>query len=337
MPAPISSHSGPSRRRLVLAGGAALLAGCASQAPPPGQIVATPALTTDAFVMRDGASLPFRAWRPAGALRAVVLALHGFNDSRDGWEMPAPDFAAAGIAVYAPDQRGFGQAPGRGEWPGSDVLVNDAADMTAALRARHPGTKLILMGESMGGAVLMLLATGPQRPDADGYVLVAPAVWDRGRMNPFLRSLLWLAGAVTPGLHLTGPPPSVHIYASDNDEALRRLDHNPLTITSTRVDAVRGLADLMDAAQAAAPRFTAPALFLYGARDEIVPPDATRATWSALPSGRVGLYPNGWHLLLRDLGRAAPIGDAIAWIGDPAAPLPSGAEANARSWLSTAI
>jgi alpha-beta hydrolase superfamily lysophospholipase len=92
----------------------------------------------------------------------------------------------------------------------------------------------------------------------------------------------------------------------------------------------------MDAAQAAAPGFTAPALFLYGARDEIVPAEATKATWEALPSGRVGLYPNGWHLLLRDLGRAAPIGDTIAWINDRTAPLPSGAEANARNWLAEA-
>ncbi len=292
-------------------------------------------VSNDVFVMRDGARLPFRAWRPEAAPRAVVLALHGFNDSRDAWEMPAPHFAAAGIAVYAPDQRGFGEAPGRGIWPGSAALANDAADMTKALRALHPGTKVILMGESMGGAVLMVLATGPQRPDVDGYVLLAPAVWNRERMNPFMRALLWVSGAVAPGLQLTGPPPTVQIYASDNDDALRRLTRDPLTITSTRVDAVRGLADLMDAAQAAAASFTAPSLFLYGARDEIVPPEATKATWAALPAGRVGLYPNGWHLLLRDLGRASPIGDTIAWIGNPDAPLPSGAEANAQRWLAT--
>ncbi len=329
-----SSHACPSRRGLLIAGAAALLAGCASTAIPPGPTVTAPAMTGDAFVMRDGARLPFRTWRPSSPPRAVVLALHGFNDSRDGWEMPAPDFAAAGIAVYAPDQRGFGEAPGRGAWPGSAALVNDAADMTQALRARHPGTKLILMGESMGGSVLMLLATGPQRPDVDGYVLLAPAVWDRGRMNPFMRALLWLAGTMAPGLQLSGPPPSVRIYATDNDDALRRLSRNPLTILSTRVDAVRGLADLMDEAQAAAASFTAPALFLYGARDEIVPAEATKATWSALPSGRVGLYPNGWHMLLRDLGRASPIGDTIAWIDNRTAPLPSGAEANARTWLT---
>ena len=312
-----------------------MLSGCASEFASPGAAIRPSAMTTEFFVMRDGAKLPLRAWLPAGRPDTVVLALHGFNDSRDAWEMPAPDFAAAGIAVYAPDQRGFGEAPGRGFWPGASTLVDDAADMSAALRSRHPGTRLILMGESMGGAVLMLLATGAQRPAADGYVLLAPAVWGRERMNPFIRSGLWLASMLVPSLEVSGPPPTVQISASDNADAIRRLMGNPLTIKSTRFDTMRGLVDLMDAALGAGPSFSAPALFLYGARDEIVPPAATRATWSALRTGRLGMYPNGWHLLLRDLGRAAPIGDAIAWIRDPAAALPSGAELTARTWLAS--
>ena len=50
--------------------------------------------------MPDGAALPVRTWlprgTPSGAPRAVVLALHGFNDSRDAWEIPGPAFASGG-------------------------------------------------------------------------------------------------------------------------------------------------------------------------------------------------------------------------------------------------
>ena len=42
---------------------------------------------------------------------------------------------------------------------------------------------------------------------------------------------------------------------------------------------VRGLVNLMDAALAAAPRFHARALFLYGGKDELLPDKATAATW----------------------------------------------------------
>jgi alpha-beta hydrolase superfamily lysophospholipase len=322
-------------RRAVLLGPAALLGGCVSMAAPPGPVMSLPRMDGEAFVMRDGARLPVRAWLPMGEPVAVVLALHGFNDSRDAWEIPAPTFAAAGLAVYAPDQRGFGDAPGRGLWPGTAGLVDDAADMVKALRALHRGQKLFLMGESMGGAVLMCLATTPNAPKVDGYVLVAPAVWGRQRMNVFMRVGLWLAATVVPGMEVSRPPPMMKIYASDNAEAIRRLSRNPLTIKATRFDTLRGLVNLMDAALAAAPTFKANGLFLYGRKDEIVPPEATRATWSALHGERLALYANGWHLLLRDLDRALPISDIIAWIGDSRPPLPSGAEERAAAWLAS--
>jgi alpha-beta hydrolase superfamily lysophospholipase len=91
----------------------------------------------------------------------------------------------------------------------------------------------------------------------------------------------------------------------------------------------------MDAAAAAAPHFTAPSLFLYGGKDELIPPEATAQVWRALPPGPVrAFYPGGYHLLLRDLGRAVPIGDVIDWLLDPLAPVPSGAEAAAAAWLA---
>ena len=328
-------------RRLVCGGAAASLAGCAAEANPRGPDATPAALGADAFVMEDGARLPYRAWLPEGPPAQVILALHGFNDSRDAWEIPAPAFAARGIAVYAPDQRGFGEAPGRGIFPGAEAMVADAASMARLLRAMHPGTPLVLMGESMGGAVLMRLAAAAPPPEVSGYVLLSPAVWGRARMNVFLRSTLWLAANLTPGMTLGGGGGLVRVRASDNDDALRRLARDRLTIHATRVDAVRGLVDLMDLALASGPDLAVPALFLYGGRDELVPKEATLATWRSLPrgwsehGGRTGFYPGGYHLLFRDLGRAVPIDDAIAWIADRTAPLPSRADsAAARGWLA---
>ena len=312
---------------------ALLLSGCATHLAPPGPAIRQPAVSDGAFVMPDGARLPYRAWLPEGAPTAVILALHGMNDSRDAWEYPAPDFAAAGQAVFAPDQRGFGATATRGYWAGTQGLVDDARTMAALLRARYPGTKLILMGESMGAAVLMAAATSPDPPPADGYVLIAPAVWGRATMNIFLRATLWTAANTVPGWSLTGRG-FVKITASDNREALIRLSTDPLTLHATRVDAIHGLVDLMDAALAAAPRFHAPALFLYGGKDQLVPPRATEATWAALPKEATrAYYPDGYHLLLRDKGRAAAIGDIVAWIAHPHwGGLPSGADLAASEW-----
>jgi alpha-beta hydrolase superfamily lysophospholipase len=314
------------------------LAACTTQLEPPGPSVATATETPDAFVMPDGVRLPYRVWLPAGAPErqpeAVVLALHGMNDSRDAWEIPGPAFAAAGIAVYAPDQRGFGETASRGYWPSTEGLVDDARVMTRLLRQRYPGARLYLMGESMGAAVLMVLATEPHAPNVAGYVLMAPAVWGRAEMNVFMRGALWLAARAVPGLMLENRG-YVKITASDNHAALVRLSQDPLTIHATRVDATSGLVDLMDAALASAPKFRARALFLYGGKDDLVPKRATVATWRALPEDgpRRAYYPDRYHLAMRDLERATVINDVVAWMKDPAAPLPSGADRAAQTWV----
>ncbi len=313
---------------------ALLLAGCVSREAVPGPAIERPAETTDAFVMPDGYRLPYRAWMPQGKPWAVVLALHGMNDSRDAWEYPAPDLAQAGIAVFSPDQRGFGNTATRGLWPGTQGLVDDARTMARLLHARYPGAKLFLMGESMGAAVLMVLGAEPHPPPVDGYVLIAPAVWGRAEMNPFLRAGLWLFANLVPGMTVTGQG-FVKVTASDNHEAIRRLSSDPLTIHGTRWDAIRGLVNLMDDALAAAPRFHHPALFLYGGHDELIPDKATAATWRALPGGpEEAFYPAGYHLMLRDHERVTPIEDIVAWLRRTGAPLPSGADRAAAAWLA---
>ena len=326
-------------RRAALLGAGAVLGGCVAAGAPPGAEVRVPGIENGAFLMADGARLPFRAWLPEGEPAAVVLALHGFNDSRDAWELLAPEFAAAGVAVFAPDQRGFGGTAARGLWPGADALAGDAAAMAWVLRLRFPRARLVLMGESMGGAVLMHLAARGGGA-ADGMVLLAPAVWGRAAMNWFMQGGLWLAANFVPGLTVSRPPPGVRIVASDNVEALRALGRNPLTIKATRFDTLRGLVDLMDLALAAAGRMGGvPALFLYGGKDTVIPAAATRALWGALPAHalvngavRRGFYPGGYHLLPRDLGRAEVIGDILAWMRDPRAALPS--EEAAAAWLA---
>jgi alpha-beta hydrolase superfamily lysophospholipase len=311
----------------------AVLTGCAGHWAVPGPPIEAASEATDAFVMPDGMRLPYRAWLPKTEPWAVMLALHGMNDSRDAWEIPAPDFANAGIAVFSPDQRGFGDTAVRGYWPGTTALVDDARRMAALLHARYPHARLILLGESMGAAELMCLATAPDPPANAAYVLVAPAVWSRSEMNPFERIGLWLFSHLAPGMTATGQV--IHVTPTDNRQALIRLSRDPLTVIDTRFDAVDGLVNLMDAAADAAPRFTAPSLFLYGGKDELIPPEAMARVWRTLPRGPVrAFYPGGYHLLPRDLERAAPIGDIISWLLVPTAPLPSGAEAAASAWLA---
>lgn len=310
----------------------AWLAGCATPlVQPRGEHLITARLEADRVVAADGATLPLSVWQPQEAPRAVVLALHGFNDYRQAFAEVGPFLAARGIATYAYDQRGFGATVRRGIWPGSALLVDDARTVAALLRRRHPGRPLYLLGESMGGAVAMSVLA--ETPDAaDGAALVAAAVWGRATMNPLQRGALWLVAHSFPGWQLSAR--GLGITASDNQAMLRALGRDPLVLKKARADALWGLTNLMDRALAAAPRLTVPALVLYGERDEIIPRRPTCRMLAALASSaRVAVYPSGYHMLTRDLGAGVVLEDLAAWLADPAARLPSGFEAEGRPAL----
>jgi alpha-beta hydrolase superfamily lysophospholipase len=84
----------------------------------------------------------------------------------------------------------------------------------------------------------------------------------------------------------------------------------------TRLDAVAGLVELMIEGQAAAADLRLPTLVLLGARDQIVPPAASRRFVALLPpeACTVVAYLNGWHLLLRDHQRETVFADILAWV-----------------------
>lgn len=328
----------PASRRALLA--SVLLPGCTPRVIPAGLAVGAPEITEepDRLVMADGARLPLRSWLPETPPRAVLLCLHGFNDSRNFMVEPAPALNAAGVAVHAYDQRGFGGAPNRGYWPGTSTLAADATTATRLMAARYPGVPIFLLGESMGGAVALVAAASDDPPPVAGYVLLAPAVWGRVTMPRFVVGLLDALAHTIP-IVATSPGAAARVTPTDNPDALRRLSRDPLTIFETRVDAAYGLVGLMDDALEAAPRLTAatpPMLLVYGGRDELVPPVATRMLLSRLPDTapwRIAYYPRSYHLALRD--RAAPtvIGDIVAWMTAPGASLPTGADVAGRLWM----
>lgn len=313
------------------------LPACAPGYVLPGPRMHDPMLHDRMLITGDGVRLPMRVWPAEGKTKAAIVALHGFNDYGAAFDMPARHWARSGIATYAHDQRGFGEAPDRGHWPGVAAFMSDAAAAVALVRARHPGIPIYLLGESMGGAIAMVTMAGPTPPAVDGVILVAPAVWGRPTMGIVKRVALALVSTTMPGLELSGR--GLGIRPSDNEEMLRAFSRDPLVIKGTRADTVKGLVDLMDAALAASSRFRARALILYGERDELVPKEPTALMLSRLPPAtagrqRLAVYPDGWHMLLRDLQAEVAWNDIRSWIFDPAAPLPSGADRDARKRLS---
>ena len=299
-----------------------VLAGCASpQLLETGPANGIAELRDNHFTARDGERLAVSRW-PARQPTAVFVAVHGFNEYAETFRLPGPWFAEHGVSVIAYDQRGFGRtAPSRrGRWAGGDVMARDLVDFVAGVKAANPGLPVYVIGTSMGGAVTMHAAAN-HGLDANGVLLVAPAIWGWQSMNPILKSALWVTAHTVPDSSATGS--QLKIWPSDNIEWLRAYSRDSYNIKQSRFDTLYGLVSLMDEAAAAAPRLKLPVLYLYGEKDQVVPDAPTRKVIATLPQpSEVRIYPEGYHMLLHDNQRLKVYRDIMAWINSAPEAMP---------------
>jgi len=294
-------------------------------------------LSEMAFITEDGATLPLRRWLPKTEPQAVLIALHGFNDYSRFFTMPAEYLSSLGIACFAYDQRGFGAAPKRGLWAGSETYSDDLQVLVRLLKQRYPKLPVYLLGESMGGAVIITAMTQATMLPVNGIILSAPALWARETMPWYQTSLLWTVAHSLPWLTLTGE--SVQVMPSDNIKMLRALGRDPWVIKGTRVETIYGLTDLMDAAFNNARALHDNTLILYGEKDDIIPKEPTYTFLNTLlatdgANKTVAIYPQGYHMLLRDLQAATTWKDIATWINNSTNKLPSGADQHAKEVLA---
>ena len=269
--------------------------------------------TAERYVTRDGVKLGLAHW-DAPEPFAVIVALHGMSDYSNAFALPAPWWAEHGITTYAYDQRGFGRSPEPGIWPGNTIMRRDLDDFVGVVKARHPGLPVYVLGESMGGAVAMTAFAANDPPKADGLILVAPAVWS-GKTMPFsYRAALWVTSHTFRWWALSGS--GLKITPSDNIPMLVAIGRDPLFQKQARADAIYGLVSLMDEAYDSPAKLNEVPLFLvYGGNDQIIPKAPTDGVVAQLgPDATVRRYPQGYHMLLRDLDAGARWADIALWV-----------------------
>lgn len=309
-----------------------LAAACTPQWQEIGPPTDRPAFTAKAFHTADGVDLPMKTWLPWDRpIEASIIGLHGFNDYNRAFDPPGKGMARRGFALYAFDQRGFGGSPQHGIWAGSDQMISDLAAAARLAKAAHPDKPVYLLGESMGAAVILAAVAEQVDMPVDGIILAAPAIWGWQTQSSLNRKIFDFAMAIMPRVAVQ--PNGVYREPSDNYQMLRQMGRDPKVIKATRVDTAYGLVELMTRAFDAGAKLgpTPRWLIMFGNREDILTSDSVGRFLATLPKlppaeGRVALYPHGYHMMLRDLDAQTIYDDMAAWIRDPAAPLPSGAD-----------
>src|SRR5690348_14040711 len=112
----------------------------------------------------DGVQLSAFLWRPVGSGYPLVVMPAAWAEDRNGYDSIAPIWAAAGYAVLAYAQRGFGTSTGSVDMagPGTRGDVSTVISWGLANTAADPG-KVGMLGMSYGAGVSLLAAASDPR------------------------------------------------------------------------------------------------------------------------------------------------------------------------------
>ena len=286
---------------------------------PDSDLKRTVELHDEHIIADDGYVLPLRKYWSTDQPKTIVIALHGFNDYSNAFDGMCRYFVAHQVACVAYDQRGFGATELKGIWPKPGRLQDDLQMVVSLFHQAYPQANLFIAGESMGGAVIMTALDDPAKSLNElvrGAILFAPAVWARSTQPWYQRWLLWLGVHMVPGWTPTGE--GLCIRATDNNEALRAMGRDEKVIKATRIDAIYGLTNLMDAALSAGRHSSVRMLVLYGDNDQVIPKEPTCQMLHGLLEAKRDFdfihYPQGYHMLTRDLQAQQVFSDALLWL-----------------------
>jgi alpha-beta hydrolase superfamily lysophospholipase len=220
--------------------------------------------------------------------------------------------AERGYALYAPDHRGHGRSEGdRAIIDRLDNAVSDLDAMVELARSRHSGTRLFLLGHSMGGAVALAYAIRHQ-DKLDGLVLSAPLAALEAA-SPATR----FAGRV-----LSAIAPKAGVYTIDSTAVSRDpqvvLDYDADPLNYHGKLAARTVKEVSDAVgdfPDEVGRLTLPILTMHGTADRLTPPEGSEMIIERAGSEDRSIirYDGLYHELLNEPERERVLADIVDW------------------------
>lgn len=264
----------------------------------------------------DGVRIVYDVWTPAapgGAVGVVVLA-HGYAEHARRYDHVAARLGEAGLVTYALDHRGHGRSGGK------RVYLRDIGEYTADFRtlvgiakAEQPGLKVIVLGHSMGGAVVFTY--GAEHPgDYDAMVLSGPAVDVQDSVSPVKLAMAKVLGRIAPGLPVENLPSDA---VSRDPQVVAAYENDPLVHHGKLPAGIgRALIGVGETMPRRASAITAPLLVVHGDHDKLIPVEGSKRLVECVGSVDVHLkvYPGLYHEVFNEPEQALVLDDVTAWI-----------------------
>ena len=261
-----------------------------------------------------GIPIVYDTWTPEGQPRGVVILSHGLGEHAGRYHHVAKRFGEAGLATYALDHRGHGRSGGKRVYLRRiEEYTADFATLVGITKREHPGVPKIVLGHSMGGAIVF--SYGVERPeDYDLMVLSGPAVAAQDGVSALLAAVGKVLGRIAPGV----PVQTLDATAVSRDpEVVADYQADPLVWHGKVPAGIAG--ELIRVGETMPDRAHAidrPLLVVHGSDDRLVHYRGSERLVEAVASDDVHLkvYPGLYHEVFNEPERAMVLGDVLSWL-----------------------
>jgi len=259
-----------------------------------------------------GRDVLYRAWL-APAPKAVILLVHGLGAHTGRWNFLADYFTAKGLSLYAIELKGFGETPDRpqGHIDSFATYHNDIKQLRQFAAADHPGLKIFLLSESMGGLISYNLAADYPGIFA-GSILISPAFANGMKFSLFAYLDAFTALLYNPKKQLPLPFTAAMCTRDLDYQKKMNADQREIRVASSKLL----LNILLEQVRARSLQPQTPLLFLISGQDYLVDESAGRKLFAKLKLSDKKLieYPDMLHALSIDLGREKVFADIWEWL-----------------------
>ncbi|XP_059666189.1 caffeoylshikimate esterase-like [Cornus florida] len=236
--------------------------------------------------------------------KALIFLCHGYGmECSISMKGTGIRLANAGFGVYGMDYEGHGKSSGlQGYVPCFDDLVSDCSDHFSSVCERKENKKKmrIIMGESMGGAVVLLLHR--KKPDFwDGAVLVAPMckIADNVSPSPLVITVLTKLCRIIPTWKIV-PTQDIIDIAFRDPQIREEIRSNPYCYKGRpRLQTGQQLLTVSLDLEKRLQEVSVPFLIVHGGDDQVTDPAVSKLLYETASSTdkTFKLYPGMWHAL----------------------------------------
>lgn len=248
------------------------------------------------------------SWLPNGQPRVAMLCIHGFSLHKGCFAAFGKEMANDGIATYAMDLRGFGELKDNTSSNSTldfDGCLVDIKTVLERIHKNHPGLPVVILGESMGGAIALratafypdlisgLIASVPAR-DRFGFSSGETKVGVKGAINTIF-------GGYSKKIDHAALGAVQKI--SDKEEVRAEWTKDPLMRTDFSLKEFVQLDGFMSENLAAASMVKkTPVLFIQGTNDKLIRPAGTWKLYEKLDTAnrQMVFSKNSEHLLFEE-------------------------------------